>query len=58
MNKMDESILRWNSLYMRNLQYEVDNAKSEDERVRLQKKRDERLELINKNKPDDMPEFV
>ena len=57
MNRLEESISRWCSLYLRNMQYQIDNAKSEQERQELQKAKEEKISLFNKNKTDAMPNF-
>ncbi|MDR3132998.1 MAG: hypothetical protein LBU42_03120 [Prevotellaceae bacterium] len=57
MTKLEEMIHRTNQVYMDNMQREIDNAKSEEEKKNVARKRDKRLELINKNRTDNMPEF-
>jgi len=39
------------------MQYQIDNAKSEQERQELQKAKEEKISLFNKNKTDAMPNF-
>jgi hypothetical protein len=56
--RFEQWIQRSNQIYLDNMQREIDNAKYYNERVVLQKKRDERLELVNKNKTDRMSDFV
>jgi len=58
MNTLEEVIMRTNRIYMNNMQRNIDNAKTDEERRLMQEKRDKRLALINENRTDNMPEFI
>jgi len=57
-NYVGEAMSRYNRIYLQIMQDDIDSAITEDDRVRLQKERDEHVELSNKNKTDDITEFV